>query len=195
MVQSPRSSYSIPATRILRSRHKSSMQSTAAEIPLFLPSQMYEAGVMCPTYLLKIKWHLRFTQACDCLELLQKLLLSCTAIITYKKQHTHGQREGLKSSESLACASEKIGACAARYCLHCKTAVEFASQMGFVAVNDMLKPLLEVDIRGINANAMDSEPEAEISLSWIWKGLGPESNSDAGIAEGEFPAGLPCMII
>lgn len=162
------------------------MQSTAAEIPLFLPSQMYEAGVMCPTYLLKIEWHLRFAQACGCLKLLQKLLLSRTAIITYEKQHTHGQREGLKSSESLACASEKISACAAWYRLHRKTAVEFASQMGFVGIDDVLKPLLEADIRGINANAMGGEPEAETSLSWIWKGLGPESKSDAGIAEVEF---------
>lgn len=176
----------IPAARILRSRHKVSTQSTAAEIPLFLPSQMRNAGVTCPAYLLKIEWHLQFAHAFDSLELLRKLLLTRTAIITYKKQHTHGQREGLKSSEALTRASEKIGACAARYRLHRKMAVDFASQMGFVGVEDVLKPLADADIRGINASAMDCEHEVETSLSWIWKVLGPESNSDAGIAEGEF---------
>lgn len=147
---------------------------------------MYDAGVTCPIYLLNIEWRLRFAQAVDCLELLRKLLLTRTAIITYKIQHTHGQREGLKSSEALKRASEKIGACAARYRLHRKVAVKFASQMGFVGLDDVLKPLADADIRGINGNAMDGEREAEISLSWIWKSLGPESNSDAGIAEGKF---------
>lgn len=177
----------IPAARILRSRHKTSAHSTAAEIPLFLPSQIYDADVSCPDYLLKIEWHLRFAQAMDSLELLRKLLLSRTAIITYKKQHTHGQREGTKSSEALTHASEKIGACAARYRLHRQVAVRFASGMGFIGVDDVLKPLTDSDIRGINGNAMDCDQrESETSLSWIWKSLGPESNSDAGIAEGEF---------
>lgn len=186
----------IPAARILRSRHKPSANSTAAEIPLFLPSQMYDAGVSCPEYLLNIEWRLRFAHALDSLEFLRKLLLSRTAIITYKTQHTHGQREGTKSSEALTHASEKIGACAARYRIHRQMAVRFASRMNFIGVDDVLKPLADSDIRGINGNAMDcDQQQSEASLSWIWKSLGPESTSDAGIAEGEFLIHLQRTVI
>lgn len=178
----------VPVSSILRARFKSSPgKTTAADLPLFLPSQIFESGADCPQYLLNIEWRLRFAHALDSLELIRKLLLSRTAIITYKKEHTHGQREGTKSSEALASAAQKLNASAARYRTHYKMISRFASQLNVVGLEGVLHPLHDNDIRGINKDAMDVDLEPGVSMSWIWKGAGASTGDEAAsVAEGSF---------
>ncbi|KIK58470.1 hypothetical protein GYMLUDRAFT_246160 [Collybiopsis luxurians FD-317 M1] len=159
----------VPAACILRNRVISST-STATKIPLFLPSAVVHAGGACPPHLLELKWKLRFTKGIDALETLHKYLLSRTAIIKYKIDHTHGQYEGSRSSKALATVNAKIGAGVAKYRIHQAVVSELAGpkHLNLVETDAIFKVLRDRDVCGIEKDAMDAELEGDVSLSWIW---------------------------
>ncbi|KIK66951.1 hypothetical protein GYMLUDRAFT_55551 [Collybiopsis luxurians FD-317 M1] len=155
---------------------------TASGIPLFLPSAALASNTPCDCSLLQIEWELRFRKALDALECLRKYLLSRTAIIKYKQDHTHGQHNGVRSSRAIASVESKIGACAAHYCIHCHVLTMLQQPLNLVGVDAVLQDLRDADIRGISVEELTDDK----TISWIWKNAGIDPKNQDSINDGIY---------
>lgn len=188
----------LPVAAVLRDRQVST-NVMAYDVPIYLPSAVYLEGAECPWHLLEIEWELRQGQALDALELLQKFLLSHTAILQYKRDHTHGQYQGSRSSKAIESVGEKIGACAACYQIHQAVLVKTLTGLNLTGVDQVFKPLQDQDICGINREAMDIDTKGNASWSWIWMNVELKPDDKKSVAECKFSClsayHILCLII
>ncbi|KIK55233.1 hypothetical protein GYMLUDRAFT_62671 [Collybiopsis luxurians FD-317 M1] len=157
----------------------------ATKIPLFLLSAVVCASGACPPHFLEIQWKLRFAKGINALEMLHKYLLSWTAIVKYKVDHTHGHYEGSCSSKVLTTVNAKIGACIAKYRIHQTVILELAGPcyLNLVRMDAVFKVLQDKDVCRINRDAMDTNLEGNVTLSWIWVNEGIDPNDQETINE------------
>ncbi|KAJ3769646.1 hypothetical protein FB446DRAFT_811256 [Lentinula raphanica] len=160
----------MPNTTVLRSGGGTQPGSVAAagDIPLLLPSAVFDAGETCDARLIDIEWRLRFAAAHDEIEKIRKNLLSRTSVLNYKRRYGHGQRQGTRSASILDALDSKINASASRYQVHYDMLSRYSRTLGkVVGWQDSLKPLKKEDLHQPNGDLDGGVPNTKY-VSWIW---------------------------
>ncbi|KIK60042.1 hypothetical protein GYMLUDRAFT_142618, partial [Collybiopsis luxurians FD-317 M1] len=154
------------------------------DLPLLLPSQVFQMGSSCDLVLLEFEWRIRYAAANDCLEQMRKHLLGRTAVLEWKTQYGHGVQEGNHSHGNVERLNDKILACATQYRTHFAMLECFSQQLGKVHWTTSLKSLKDEDIRSIS-HGRDNDPlgEGYIISSWIWNTSGVDHTDEANLAE------------
>ncbi len=176
----------------LEDASSSSTDVVAEKVKLFLPSQLPPSlwGTGCMPRLHEMELKMRIAQTTDALEQLKQHLCIQSSFVRYKISQVSGpgQKANTRACNVLLRLREKVARCAERYRAS-RAALEILDSSG--DWQELLKPLLESDVRGPNGGSPDDvvvtmskrskhskrTGEGFRQISWIWRIRRPVQHS------------------
>ncbi|KAF9471168.1 hypothetical protein BDN70DRAFT_939144 [Pholiota conissans] len=146
-------------------------------IELFLPSQIHDS-VMCPLPFLRYEWQFRCARAEEALNDLRGQILMRTLLRNSKQRHSRGQVQQTRSTKLLNGVDARVSASATKYRSIRTALTSLSVPLVEVSWVNELRVLEDSDLVGLTSFD-DGGPEGRKKLSWIWKGQGIGSNTDA----------------
>ncbi|KDQ23596.1 hypothetical protein PLEOSDRAFT_1048381, partial [Pleurotus ostreatus PC15] len=172
----------MPGIVDLRNAAATDCSSAAAEtIKLLLPSDII-ATTPCDSKLIAYEWRLRYGLAFDCLAELRRHLLVLNTMYQSKDSLIRGQHHNTRSNSLIHGVQSRIKYVTNKY-RTCRTALVALSQPleKTGTWENIIRPLLDTDIRGLREGEDTSSSEGRRQLSWIWSS---QRTSDAELTEG-----------
>ncbi|KIK56849.1 hypothetical protein GYMLUDRAFT_247397 [Collybiopsis luxurians FD-317 M1] len=175
----------MPVTAVLQQQASTSNESQAVyNLPLFLPSKVFQMNSSCEMVLLDFEWRIRYAAAHDALEQMRKHLLGRNAVLEWKNQYGHGVQEGNCSQADVERLNAKISACTSQYRMHFEILKHFAQKLGKVTWGTELCPLLDEDIRSIShGGSNNATGEGYVISSWIWNTSGVDHTDEENVTD------------
>lgn len=162
----------------------------AADIPLFLPSQV-KGRASCPHLFDMIKFRLREGQGHDALNDLRQGLRSRAYMLKFKDRFLRGQGANTRARNCLKALDTKINTAATRYHVAYHALSILGPLLGQVGWKGQLHPLADDDICSLSIGYDLCPGEGRRHVSWIWRICGyseqaTDNESDDGFQEGTW---------
>ena len=146
-----------------------------------LPSQV--VTICSNRRLLRYEWRLRYSQALDFLADIRRLLLLTVQLYKSKDLHARGQRMVTCSLSLILGVNERLKISVGGYHRARAALTSLAPTLLETTWEESLRPLLEEDVRMMNAAQVQGVSEGQRTMSWIWRTAGV-GDSIAGMQEG-----------
>lgn len=131
-----------------------------------LPSEVTNRLPIVP--LADYEWRLRYGQAFDSLGDLRRNLLVLSSMYQSKDRYSRGQHHNTRSVMLVKNVQARANAAATKY-RKCRIALQaLGTVLGKSGWDQVLRPLMDADVRGLRDGEDASQSEGRRTLSWIW---------------------------
>ncbi|KAJ8690409.1 hypothetical protein PTI98_011837 [Pleurotus ostreatus] len=159
--------------------NEADIHSNAESLKLYLPSEVADR---IPVLLIAdYEWRLRYGQASDSLGDLRRNLLVLSSMYQSKDRYSRGQYHNTRSVILVKNVHTRANAAASKYRKSRITLHALGTILGKSGWEQVLRPLLDADVRGLRDGEDTSQSEGCRTLSWIWA---TERTNEAELTEG-----------
>lgn len=150
----------------------------ATTVELLLPSHVIDR-VECDMKLSDFEWRLRYAQAHDALDDIQRLLVLRSRLYRSKERFSRGQYHNTRSVNILNCVNSNINYGVKKYRQTRVLLQQLSKLLLKVGWEHQLKVLQDEDVRQLEEGEGSSVSEGRRVLSWIWRAQGVGSTEEA----------------
>ncbi|KDQ31598.1 hypothetical protein PLEOSDRAFT_1036768, partial [Pleurotus ostreatus PC15] len=166
-------------TSLRASEAEADIHTDAESLKLYLPSEV--ADRLPVRSIADYEWRLRYGQAFDSLGDLRRNLLVLSSMYQSKDRYSRGQFHNTRSVMLVKNVQTRVNAAASKY-RTCRVALHaLGTVLGKSGWEQVLRPLLDADVRGLRDGEDASQSEGRRTLSWIWA---TERTNEAELTEG-----------